>query len=97
MTRGGRLATVILVRRLSPPPWKVKMVEPMELRPPADRRVAIAEAAYNTFLLRSEDAFVDLLTGSGTSALSQARFAPLEPFPRLAVERVEDVPVLAYV
>ncbi|MEP7224139.1 MAG: tryptophanase, partial [Actinomycetota bacterium] len=59
-----RLARIRRVSRLLPPPWKAKVVEPIELRSAAERRIAIGEAGYNTFLLRSEDVFVDLLTDS---------------------------------
>ena len=56
-------------------PFRIKSIEPIYFNTPEERKEILEQACYNPFLIKAKDVLIDLLTDSGTSAMSSEQWA----------------------
>ena len=59
-------------------PFRIHSVEPLRMTTPEQRKAAIATAGYNLFKVNAQDVLIDLLTDSGTGAMSRDQWAAIQ-------------------
>jgi len=61
--------------RMVPEPYRIKVIESIRQTTHSEREAIVAQAGYNMFFVKSEDVYIDLLTDSGTAAMSDVQWA----------------------